>query len=131
GSISRPESGPSVDRNFHLHLISDSTGDTLNTMPNAALAQFENVDVAIHAYALVRSEHQLTRALDHVATMPGLVFYTLANPVLHQKLLTRCALMGTECVDVLGAPVAVMGRFFGKNESHKVGRQHQVDQRYL
>jgi len=120
-----------VDRKFHLHLISDSTGDTLNTMANAALAQFENVDVQIHSYALVRSEHQLNRALDHVATMPGLVFFTLANPVLNRKLMTRCTAIGAECVDVLGAPVAVMGRFFGKSESHKVGRQHQVDQRYL
>ena len=120
-----------MDRKFHLHLISDSTGDTLNAMANAALAQFEGVDVQIHAYALVRSEHQLTRALDHVATMPGLVFFTLANRTLNQKLIDRCALIGAECVDVLGAPVAVMGRFFGKAESHKVGRQHQVDQRYL
>jgi regulator of PEP synthase PpsR (kinase-PPPase family) len=120
-----------VDRKFHLHLISDSTGDTLNAMANAALAQFENVEVQVHAYALVRSEHQLTRALDHVATAPGLVFFTLANQVLNQKLLARCADIGAECVDVLGAPVAVMGRYFGTQESHKVGRQHQVDQRYL
>ena len=120
-----------MDRKFHLHLISDSTGDTLNAMANAALAQFENVDVQVHAYALVRSEHQLTRALDQVATAPGLVFFTLANQVLNQKLITRCMAMGIECVDVLGAPGAVMGRFFGKSETHKVGRQHQVDQRYL
>jgi len=122
---------PIVDRKFHLHLISDSTGDTLNAMANAALAQFESVEVQIHAYSLVRSEHQLTRALDQVATMPGLVFFTLANPVLNQKLLVRCATIGVECIDVLEAPLKVMGRFFGKTESHKVGRQHKVDQRYL
>ncbi len=120
-----------MDRKFHLHLISDSTGDTLNAMANAALAQFESVEVQIHAYSLVRSEHQLTRALDQVATMPGLVFFTLAKPVLNQKLLVRCATIGAECIDVLEAPLQVMGRFFGKTESHKVGRQHQVDQRYL
>ena len=120
-----------MDRKFHLHLISDSTGDTLNAMANAALAQFENVEVQIHSYALVRSEHQLTRALDHVATAPGLVFFTLANPALNQKLVARCASMPVDCIDVLEAPLNVMGRFFGKSESHKVGRQHQVDQRYL
>jgi len=120
-----------VDRKFHLHLISDSTGDTLNAMANAAMAQFENVDVQIHSYALVRSEHQLTRALDHVATAPGLVFFTLANPTLNQKLVARCAAMPADCIDVLEAPLNMMGRFFGKSESHKVGRQHQVDQRYL
>jgi regulator of PEP synthase PpsR (kinase-PPPase family) len=120
-----------VDRKFHLHLISDSTGDTLNAMANAALAQFENVDVQIHAYSLVRSEHQLTRALDQVATMPGLVFFTLAAPALNQQLLARCGTIGIECVDVLEAPPNVMGRYFGTQESQRVGRQHQVDQRYL
>jgi regulator of PEP synthase PpsR (kinase-PPPase family) len=120
-----------VDRKFHLHLVSDSTGETLNAMANAALAQFENVDVQVHSYALVRSEHQLSRALDHIAVAPGLVFFTLANPQLNKRLVERCRASGAECVDVLEEPLNVLGRFLNKRESHKVGRQHQVDQRYL
>jgi regulator of PEP synthase PpsR (kinase-PPPase family) len=120
-----------VDRKFHLHLVSDSTGETLNAMANAALAQFENVDVQVHSYALVRSEHQLSRALDHIAMAPGLVFFTLANPQLNKQLVERCRSLKTECVDVLEEPLNVLGKFLGKRESHKVGRQHQVDQRYL
>ncbi|MCP5412806.1 MAG: kinase/pyrophosphorylase [Alphaproteobacteria bacterium] len=116
---------------FHIHLISDSTGDTLNTMATAALAQFENVDVQIHPYALVRSEHQLTRALDHVAIAPGIVFFTLANERLRDKLVARCDAMLVECVDVLEGPVSALRQFLGASETHKVGRQHQIDQRYL
>ncbi|OJU10916.1 MAG: phosphoenolpyruvate synthase regulatory protein [Alphaproteobacteria bacterium 64-11] len=120
-----------VSHKFHVHLISDSTGDTLNAMATAALAQFENVDVQIHPYALVRSEHQLTRALDHVAIAPGMVFFTLANEVLRDKLIARCDGMLVECVDVLEGPVSALRQFLGTSESHKVGRQHQIDQRYL
>jgi regulator of PEP synthase PpsR (kinase-PPPase family) len=120
-----------VDKKFHIHLVSDSTGETLNALANAALAQFENVDVQIHYYALVRSEHQMTRALDHIAIAPGLVFFTLANQALRQKLLTRCAALLMECVDVLDGPVTALRQFLGAAETHKVGRQHQVDQRYL
>ena len=100
-------------------------------MAGAALAQFENVNVRIHSYALVRSEHQLSRALDHIATAPGLVFFTLANPNLNQRLVSRCADLRVDCIDVLEQPLNVLGKFLGKAESHKVGRQHQVDQRYL
>ena len=100
-------------------------------MANAALAQFENVNVQIHSYALVRSEHQLSRALDHIAMAPGLVFFTLANPALNQRLVSRCAELGMDCIDVLEQPLNMLGKFLGKAESHKVGRQHQVDQRYL
>jgi regulator of PEP synthase PpsR (kinase-PPPase family) len=79
-----------VDCRFHIHLVSDSTGETLHAVATAALAQFENVDVRVHPYALVRSDHQLTRALDHVAINPGIVFFTLANQGLRDRLMLRC-----------------------------------------
>ena len=120
-----------VDQKFHIHLISDSTGETLNAMVNAALAQFEGVDVHIHSYALVRNQHQLGRALDHVAMAPGLVFFTLANISLREILIARCDALLLDCLDILEGPVATLGRFLGKAETHKVGRQHEVDQRYL
>ena len=121
----------SVDRKFHVHLVSDSTGETLHAMATAAMAQFENVDVQVHPYALVRSEHQLTRALDHVAINPGIVFFTLANQVLRDRLMLRCLEIGARAIDVLEGPVMALRHFFGQAESHKVAAQHQVDQRYL
>jgi len=120
-----------VEKKFHVHLVSDSTGETLNALANAALAQFENVDVQIHFYALVRSEHQLTRTIDHIAMAPGLVFFTLANQKLRDRLVARCDSLLMECVDVLDGPVSALRQFLGASETHKVGRQHQVDQRYL
>jgi regulator of PEP synthase PpsR (kinase-PPPase family) len=120
-----------VEKKFHIHLVSDSTGETLNALANAALAQFENVDVQVHFYALVRGEHQLARALDHITIAPGLVFFTLANQELRDKLIYRCDALLIECVDVLDAPVTALRGFLGSRETHKVGRQHQVDQRYL
>ncbi len=120
-----------MDHKFHVHLISDSTGETLHAMAGAALAQFEDVDVMVHPYALVRSEHQLGRALDHVAISPGLVFFTLANQTLRDKLLLRCMELHTRAIDVLEGPVMALRHFLGTAETHKVGRQHQVNQRYL
>ena len=120
-----------MEKKFHIHLVSDSTGETLNALANAALAQFENVDVQVHFYALVRTEHQLARALDHVTIAPGLVFFTLANQGLRYRLVARCDALLIECVDVLDAPVTALRQFLGSTETHKVGRQHQVDQRYL
>ena len=120
-----------MEQKFHIHLVSDSTGETLNAMVNAALAQFEGVDVHIHSYALVRNEHQLSRALDHIATAPGQVFFTLANLSLRHRLIAACTQLEVDCLDILEGPVATLGRFLGKAETHKVGRQHEVDQRYL
>src|SRR6266567_3657485 len=103
--IAVDQPGPSVEKKFHIHLVSDSTGETLNALANACLAQFENVDVQIHFYALVRGEHQLAKALDHIAIAPGLVFFTLANQDLREKLVARCDSLLIDCVDVMDAPV--------------------------
>src|SRR6201990_1194615 len=100
-------------------------------MANAALAQFENVEVMVHPYALVRAEQQLTRALDHIAIMPGIVFFTLANQHLRNKLMARCKDIDVRCIDLLEGPVKALRQFLGQEETHKVGRQHEVDQRSL
>ena len=90
-----------MEKKFHIHLVSDATGETLNAIVNAALAQFEGVDVQVHSYALVRSEHQLNRSIDHIAISPGLVFFTLVNPRLREMLLARCGSLNIACVDVM------------------------------
>jgi regulator of PEP synthase PpsR (kinase-PPPase family) len=97
-----------VDHKFHIHLVSDSTGETLNAMANAALAQFENVDVMVHPYALVRAEAQLHRALDHIAIMPGIVFFTLDIQGSCDKLMTRCKDIVVRCIDVLEGPITAL-----------------------
>jgi [pyruvate, water dikinase]-phosphate phosphotransferase / [pyruvate, water dikinase] kinase len=120
-----------VGNRFHVHLVSDATGETLNNIAKAALAQFEGVDVAEHTYLMVRSHRQLERAIEHVRTEPGLVFFTLVNPELRTKLVAQCAQLSIPCLDVLEGPVAAMRLFLGAAETHKPGGQHEVDQRYL
>ena len=116
---------------FHIHLVSDSTGETLNAIAKAVLAQFEGVAVQEHYYTLVRSQAQLDRALRQITTHQGLVLFTLVNPVLRHTLLSRCVELGAPSLDVLEGPIAVMGKFLGAAETHKPGGQHELDQRYL
>lgn len=120
-----------MDRRFHIHLVSDATGETLNAIAKAALAQFDDVFVHEHSYALVRSQRQLERAIEHIRQDPGLVFFTLVNPELRKELIAQCAAASVPCLDVLEGPIAVMRQFLGAPETHKPGGQHEVDQRYL
>lgn len=121
-----------MSRQFHVHLVSDATGETLNAIARAALAQFEGVVVNEHFYALVRSPRQLQRAIEHIEAEPGLVFFTLVNPELREELLKACTTMSVPTYDVLGAPIAAMRQFLGgAAESHRPGGQHDVDQKYL
>ena len=46
---------PSSQRYFHLHLVSDATGETLNTVAKAAAAQYSDFRPIAHIYALVQN----------------------------------------------------------------------------
>ena len=118
---------------FHVHLVSDATGETLNAIARAALAQFEGVVVNEHFYALVRSQRQLQRAIEHIKTEPGLVFFTLVNLELRQELQQACDALSVPTYDVLEAPIAALRNFLGSGaaETHRPGGQHDVDQKYL
>ncbi len=121
----------SVNHGFHVHLLSDATGETLSAIARAALAQFEGVEVQEHFYALVRSQQQLDRALRHILDEPGLVLFTLVDLKLRKDLVNRCAAQNIPTYDVLEGPISVMRNFFGASETHKPGGQHEVDNRYL
>lgn len=120
-----------VSEIHHVHLVSDATGETLNAIAKAALAQFEGVQVQEHFYALVRSQRQLQRVLDHIGEQPGLVFFTLVNPELRRTLEAHCAELKLPCQGVLDGPISMMGAFLGMAETHRPGGQHEVDGRYL
>ncbi|MEI9930719.1 MAG: kinase/pyrophosphorylase [Rhizomicrobium sp.] len=120
-----------MNKTFHVHQVSDATGETLSAIAKAALAQFEGVTVQEHAYTLVRSRRQLERAVEHIRENPGLVFFTLASLELRDELIAQCARLAVPCLDVLETPMAMMRQFLGTAETHRPGGQHEVDQRYL
>lgn len=117
-------------REYHLHLISDSTGETLNTVAKAVGAKFEGAVAREHIYALVRSENQLRRAIQHICANPGIVFSTLVNPGLRRLLEQECAKLNLPCVSILDPAVEAMKRYLGAEETHRPGAQHEMDARY-
>jgi hypothetical protein len=121
-----------LNKVFHIHQISDATGETLNAIVKAATAQFEGMEVEEHFYALVRSPRQLERVMEHVCEEPGLVFFTVVNPELRELLVAKCKHAGVPCQGVLEGPIATLKQFFGgATETHRPGGQHELDQRYL
>jgi regulator of PEP synthase PpsR (kinase-PPPase family) len=120
-----------VSNGFHVHLVSDATGETLNSIAKAALAQFEGKSVEEHSYVLVRSRKQLERAVEQILAQRGLVFFTLVNPELRKELIAHCAAANLPCLDVMEGPISMMRQFLGAAETHRPGAQHDLDQRYL
>jgi regulator of PEP synthase PpsR (kinase-PPPase family) len=120
-----------LQNRIHLHLLSDSTGETLENIAKAALAQFDEVDVVKHFWPMVRSEAHLDRILIDVAANPGLVLFTLVNVAMRQKLEARCRALGLPTVAALDAVTDALSGILGQQAKARPGRQHALDAAYF
>jgi regulator of PEP synthase PpsR (kinase-PPPase family) len=116
---------------LHLHLLSDSTGETLEVIANACLAQFEDVEVKRHLWPMVRSEGHLERVLDDVERRPGLVLYTLVNSVIRRELEQQARRRGIHAVSALDPVVHALSAVLGQQAAGRPGRQHALDAAYF
>ncbi len=116
---------------FHLHLISDSTGETLITVSRAAAAQYTKVMPVEHVHPLIRSAKQLDRVLSEIETAPGIVLYTLLQKNLVDKLEEKCRALGVPCLSILGPVLHLFQAYLGAESTHKVGAQHTLNADYF
>jgi regulator of PEP synthase PpsR (kinase-PPPase family) len=116
---------------FHLHLISDATGETLITVARAAAAQYAKVSAVEHVYPLVRTVKQLDRVLDQIEESPGIVLYTLLEEGLVSRLENKCRELGLPCLSVLGPVLRLFQSYLGSETSHRVGAQHVLNAEYF
>ncbi|MEO0466919.1 MAG: pyruvate, water dikinase regulatory protein [Pseudomonadota bacterium] len=116
---------------FNVHLVSDSTGETLNAVMRASAAQFERVQPLEHNYYLVRSQKQLSRVLREVKAAPGVVWYTIADEALRQTLEEECRAAAIPTLPVLDPAVHMLSRHLGIMATEKVAGQHSMTQEYF
>src|SRR5205807_8841299 len=116
---------------FHLHLVSDSTGETLITVARAVAAQYANVTPVEHVYPLVRTTKQLDRVLMEVEESPGIVLYTLLDKELIGKLEGKCRELNIPYLSILGPVLGLFQAYLGATESHRIGAQHTLNSEYF
>ncbi len=116
---------------FHLHLISDSTGETLTTIAKAAAVQYAEVRPIEHIHPLIRSSRQLDRVLQEIASAPGIVLYTIVNRDLVAELERRCRELKVPCLHVLEPIMKVFESYLGAPQTPIVAGQHVLDAEYF
>jgi [pyruvate, water dikinase]-phosphate phosphotransferase / [pyruvate, water dikinase] kinase len=116
---------------FHIHLVSDSTGETLNAMARAVCARFDDVLPIEHIYSLVRSERQLERVLREIEGAPGVVLHTIVDKDLRATLEQGCRDLEMTCVAALDPLIASLARYLGASISTRVGAHLRLDHDYF
>ncbi|MGA8445647.1 MAG: pyruvate, water dikinase regulatory protein [Roseiarcus sp.] len=116
---------------FHLHLVSDSTGETLIAASRAASAQYQGVASIEHVYPLVRTPAQLDRVIAEIENAPGIVLFTLVDSDLSKRLEDGCAASGSPCLSVLGPILTLFRSYLGQNSTPRAGAQHMLNADYF
>ncbi len=118
-------------KRFHIHLISDATGETVNGLARAAIAQFADVEAVEHFWSLVRNERQVDQVLAGIEANTGAVLYTLVNETLRARLADGCRKLQVPAVALLEPVVAMLSNYLGIEARNKPGGQHALDAEYF
>lgn len=116
---------------LHLHLISDSTGETVTTVARAGVSQFEGVVPVEHVWSFVRTRAQIDKVLSFIEALPGLVIFTLVSADLRHALEEGCRALGAPCVPILDGVMSALSGLLGAQSRPQIGRQHAMDAEYF
>lgn len=116
---------------FHLHMISDATGETLITVGRAAAAQYREMRPVEHIHSMVRTRKQLDMIVTALEEEPGIVLYTLVDKELGERLEQECRRIGIPCASVLEPMLQLLQNYLGTPHTRRVGAQHMLDADYF
>ncbi|MCR9237903.1 MAG: kinase/pyrophosphorylase [Alphaproteobacteria bacterium] len=116
---------------FHLHLISDATGETLINVGRAAAAQYDSAQAREHIYTMVRSEKDIAQVVGDIEASPGIVLYTLIEPDHAALLEERCRELGVPALSVLDPILSLFQTYLGAKSAQRAGAQHALDTEYF
>ena len=116
---------------FHMHLISDATGETLNAVARAAAAYYSDYHPIEHIYALVRTPKQLERVFAEIERQPGIVLFTLADGALRTQLEDGCRESGIPYISILDPVISGLETYLNAKSRPQIGGQHALNDEYF
>ena len=122
---------PGIVARFHLHLVSDSTGDTVHWVARACLAQFDEAQAIEHVWSMVRTRGQIERVIAGVEANPGVVLFTLVNESLRQALQEGCRRLQVPAIPVLDPVLGALASYLGRESRGLPGQQHLLNSEYF
>ncbi len=112
-------------------LISDSTGETLDSLVRAVLAQFPEHKFEVEPYPEVRTQGQLNFILDKNPQGFELLLYTFANEKLSNTAKQIATQNNIAYIDVLNPIITQFSMIFGIKPKEAPGGQHHLSEEYF
>lgn len=116
---------------LHVHLVSDSTGETATSVARAVFSQYEGLEIDEHLYSLVRTKGQMIRVLEEIRKEGGIVMFTIVNAEMREMLRNKCDEMGVLCISVLSDTIRQVSKYLGIKTSKEVGLKLVMNENYF
>ena len=111
--------------------ISDATGETAEQSASAALAQFGYSDDSVRTFSNVRSEGDLSKALERARELGAMVVYTLVDKKLRGAIKDLAQVEGVTAVDLIGGLIRSLARHLDTSPMSVPGLSHELDDEYF
>ncbi len=118
-------------KSFHLHMLSDATGETLISVGRAVASQYTMSQVIEHIYPMIRNETQLERALNEIQQEPGIVLYTIIDKKIKLLLRKKCEKIKVPCIDILYPVLDAFQTYLGMPTNLRASAQHDLNADYF
>ncbi len=116
---------------IHVHMLSDSTGETVSSLAKACLAQFDHIAYQEHVWTMIRNEDSLQYAIDEIKANPGIILYTLVDPNIRKRLQQFCHEQRLPSCSIMDYCLDIFTQYLGKPGRWQPGKQHQLDSDYF
>ena len=120
-----------ADTTLHIHLVSDSTGETVHQIARACVAQFPDVRTIEHVWTLVRSLNHVDAVFAGLERNPGILMMSVVDSDLRDEFEARCTEKHIPHVSVLDPVVDLLGQFLGQPSRNRPGGQRKLDTAYF
>jgi len=114
-----------------IYILSDSTGETAERVIKAALSQFYYDEIMVKRLCRIRNSDDVRQAMSVAINEPGMIVYTLVDPVLSDAVEQIAQEHGLRAVDVLGGLLYSLSSFLGATSRTKPGLLHRIDIDYF
>ena len=119
------------NKKINIHLISDSTGETLGAISRAVISQFRGVESNEFMWSLVRTKKKMKEVIEKIKEQRGIVLYTILSQELLDLLLEECKKHQIATIPALDEIIEKFSKYIGQEIINKPVRQHILDQDYF
>jgi regulator of PEP synthase PpsR (kinase-PPPase family) len=115
-----------------IFIVSDSTGDTAETVVRAGLAQFDNYLVNVKTYSHVQDKRRIDAVIRLAVREQSLIVHTLVDSSVRGRLIKAAEKQGVECVDLIGALLGHLSAHLGGLSPREIpGRKTGLGDEYF